>query len=120
VTVLIEALPPVLIIHLKRFYDDAAADGVVKNHKPVQFSPELEIPLGTIFFSLPPGRELIVARSPQISWYLQLDDPRLRCRRDTRSMAYSTTTARPQAEGVIRWTCSTRTHMRAVERPGCA
>jgi ubiquitin carboxyl-terminal hydrolase 10 len=55
VTVLIEALPPVLIVHLKRFHYDAVAGGVVKNRKPVQFSPELEIPPGTIFFSLPRG-----------------------------------------------------------------
>jgi ubiquitin C-terminal hydrolase len=50
VTVLIEALPPVLVIHLKRFLCDAAAGGVVKIGKPVQFSSELEIPLGAIFF----------------------------------------------------------------------
>jgi hypothetical protein len=46
---LIEALPPVLILHLGRFLDDAAVDGMVKNSKPVQFTPELEIPLGAIF-----------------------------------------------------------------------
>ncbi|KAI0247916.1 hypothetical protein BJV78DRAFT_1285139 [Lactifluus subvellereus] len=43
--VLIEALPPVLVLHLKRFLYDTAARGVVKIGKPVQFSPELEIPL---------------------------------------------------------------------------
>ncbi|KAH9001025.1 cysteine proteinase [Lactarius akahatsu] len=40
----IEALPPVLVLHLKRFLYDTAARGVVKIGKPVQFSPELEIP----------------------------------------------------------------------------
>ncbi|KAF8495929.1 hypothetical protein F5888DRAFT_1615230 [Russula emetica] len=44
VTVLIEALPPVLVLHLKRFSYDAATGGVVKNSKPVQLSSELEIP----------------------------------------------------------------------------
>ena len=44
--VLIEALPPVLVLHLKRFLYDTAARGVVKIGKPVQFSPELEIPVG--------------------------------------------------------------------------
>jgi ubiquitin carboxyl-terminal hydrolase 10 len=44
--ILIEALPPVLVLHLKRFLYDTAACGVVKIGKPVQFSPELEIPLG--------------------------------------------------------------------------
>ena len=43
----IEALPPVLVLHLKRFLYDTTARGVVKIGKPVQFSPELEIPFGT-------------------------------------------------------------------------
>jgi hypothetical protein len=47
--VLIEVLPPVLVLHLKRFLYDVAAGGIVKISKPVQFAPELEIPLGTIF-----------------------------------------------------------------------
>ena len=46
--VLIEALPPVLVLHLKRFLYDASADGIVKISKPVRFAPELEIPLGMI------------------------------------------------------------------------
>ena len=45
----IEALPSVLVLHLERFLYDAAADGIVKINKPVQFPPELEIPLGKIF-----------------------------------------------------------------------
>lgn len=44
---LIEALPPVLVLHLKRFLYDTTARGVVKIGKSVQFTPELEIPLGT-------------------------------------------------------------------------
>ena len=52
VTVLIEAVPPVLVLHLKRFlYDAATAGGVVKIAKPVRFSPELEVPSGTISIS---------------------------------------------------------------------
>ena len=47
--VLIEALPSVLVLHLKRFLYDVAAGGVVKINKPVQFVPELDIPLGTKF-----------------------------------------------------------------------
>ena len=47
--VLIKALPSVLVLHLKRFLYDVAAGGIVKISKPVQFAPELEIPLGTIF-----------------------------------------------------------------------
>ena len=46
--VLIETLPPVLVLHLKRFLYDASADGIVKISKPVRFAPELEIPLGMI------------------------------------------------------------------------
>jgi ubiquitin carboxyl-terminal hydrolase 10 len=52
--VLIEALPPVLVLHLKRFLYDVAADDIVKISKPVQFAPELEIPLGMIFSFLSP------------------------------------------------------------------
>ncbi|KAJ6467051.1 hypothetical protein DFH09DRAFT_1345785 [Mycena vulgaris] len=40
--ILIAALPPVLVLHVKRFYYDAAA-GVVKLAKRVTFGPELEI-----------------------------------------------------------------------------
>jgi hypothetical protein len=48
--VLIEALPPVLVLHLNRVrYDDAAAGGIMKIGKSIQFATELEIPLGTIF-----------------------------------------------------------------------
>jgi len=41
----IEALPPVLVLHLERFLYDAAANGIVKISKPIQFAPELEISL---------------------------------------------------------------------------
>ena len=47
--VLIEVLPPVLVLRLKRFLYDAAADGIVKVSKPIQFAPELDIPIGAIF-----------------------------------------------------------------------
>ena len=47
--VLIDALPPVLVLHLRRFLYDVTADSMVKITKHVQFTPELEIPLGTIF-----------------------------------------------------------------------
>jgi ubiquitin C-terminal hydrolase len=39
----LEALPPVLILHLKRFSYDAEAGGTIKNHKVVGFGTELEI-----------------------------------------------------------------------------
>ena len=42
-----------LILHLKRFSYDAATGGVVKNVKPVQLSPEFEIPPGTFYFLSP-------------------------------------------------------------------
>ena len=50
---LIEAFPPVLVLHLKRFQYDEAAGGVIKIGKPVQFSPELDIPFGTLFVFTP-------------------------------------------------------------------
>jgi ubiquitin carboxyl-terminal hydrolase 10 len=46
--VLIEVLPPVLVLHLNRVRYDAAAGGITKIGKFIQFAPELEIPLGTI------------------------------------------------------------------------
>ena len=51
---LIEALPPVLVLHLKRFLYDMAADRIAKINKPVQFAPELDIPLGTKFSFVSP------------------------------------------------------------------
>ena len=55
--ILIEALPPVLVLHLKRFRYDAAAGGVVKISKPVRFPPELDIPFGTLFIFTPATAE---------------------------------------------------------------
>ena len=52
--VLIEVLPSILVLHLKRFLYDVAADGTVKISKPVKFGPELEIPLGTILSFVSP------------------------------------------------------------------
>jgi ubiquitin carboxyl-terminal hydrolase 10 len=49
---LIEVLPPVLVIHLKRFLYDPAVGGVVKIGKSIQFTPDLEIPPGTTFLFL--------------------------------------------------------------------
>lgn len=44
-TVFIESLPPVLILHLKRFQFDAEGNGTVKIWKKVGYPLELEIPL---------------------------------------------------------------------------
>ncbi|KAI0264781.1 hypothetical protein BGY98DRAFT_1181764 [Russula aff. rugulosa BPL654] len=43
--VFIQPLPPVLVLHLNRFRYDAAAGGITKIGKSIQFGPELEIPL---------------------------------------------------------------------------
>jgi len=43
--VLIQDLPPILVLHFKRFIYDAAVGGMVKINKPIRFAPELEIPL---------------------------------------------------------------------------
>ena len=52
--VLLETIPPILVLHLDRFPYDEATEGIVKISKPVQFTPELEIPHRTIFsFALP-------------------------------------------------------------------
>lgn len=44
--VLVEALPPVLVLHVKRFWYDVTVGGVVKVMKQVRFEPELEIGSG--------------------------------------------------------------------------
>ena len=41
--VLIESLPPILILHLKRFLYDAKKGGVAKVGKQVAFTPELDV-----------------------------------------------------------------------------
>ncbi|KAF7291244.1 Ubiquitin carboxyl-terminal hydrolase [Mycena indigotica] len=46
--VLIEALPPVLVLHLKRFCYDAELTSVVKVGKQIAFGPELEVPEGVM------------------------------------------------------------------------
>lgn len=46
--VLIEALPPILVLHMKRFCYDTTVGGVVKVGKQVRFTPELEIGPGEI------------------------------------------------------------------------
>ena len=50
--ILIEALPPVLVLHLNRVRYDAAAGGITKIGKSIQIAPELEIPLGTVFTTI--------------------------------------------------------------------
>lgn len=44
--VLIEALPPILVLHIKRFYYDTAIGGVAKVSKHVRYGPELEVGSG--------------------------------------------------------------------------
>jgi ubiquitin carboxyl-terminal hydrolase 10 len=46
--VLIETLPPILVLHMKRFLYDTKVNGVVKIGKQVSFGPELEIQLDII------------------------------------------------------------------------
>ena len=62
---LVEKLPPVLVLHLKRFLYDVTTDGIVKIKKPVQFAPELEIPLGAIFSFV----SFVLARAKIFSWF---------------------------------------------------
>jgi hypothetical protein len=114
--VLLEALPPVLVLHLERFLYDAAADGIVKISKFVQFAPELEIPLGTIisFVSLVLAKAKILCR--QKSWHPLPGN--LRCRCTTSSMGYFTTTASLRGVGTIRSTFSIRTEIVVAERVG--
>ena len=47
--ILLEALPPILVLHLERFLYDVTTASINKISKPVKFGPELEIPLGMTF-----------------------------------------------------------------------
>jgi len=119
--ILVEKLPPVLVLHLKRFLYDVAADGIVKINKAVQFAPELEIPLGAIFFFVSfvlARAEFPVALPVQKSWHPLPGN--LQSRRTTSSMERFTTTAIPQAAGIIRPMCSTRPKAVVVWNLGCA
>ena len=62
--VLLERLPPVLVLHLERFLYDAATESINKISKPVQFAPKLDIPLGTILLFLSPE----LAKAENCSW----------------------------------------------------
>ena len=55
--VLLKTLPQILVLHLERFMYDVATDSVNRIGKPVQFGPELEIPLGTVFLFVAPVSE---------------------------------------------------------------
>ncbi|KAG9318931.1 cysteine proteinase [Chiua virens] len=57
-TVHIEALPPILILHLKRFLYDASAGGVAKIGKQVSFASELDVPTEV----MAPGKKLYGTR----------------------------------------------------------
>ncbi|KAL5533193.1 hypothetical protein ACEPAF_4969 [Sanghuangporus sanghuang] len=46
--VLVDALPPILVLHLKRFLYDTSAKDVIKVHKQVTYGPELEVPSGAM------------------------------------------------------------------------
>jgi Ubiquitin carboxyl-terminal hydrolase len=117
---LIEALPPVLVLHLKRFRYDAAAGGVIKIGKPVRFPSQLEIPLGMIFtFLAAAGTEnYFVIWSFQTLWYPVLNDP-LMSRRITSFMECSTITANLQAADTIPSMFFVRKEMATQEKFGC-
>ncbi|KAL5490241.1 hypothetical protein ACEPAI_5074 [Sanghuangporus weigelae] len=46
--VLVDALPTILVLHLKRFLYDTSARDVIKVHKQVSYGPELEVPSDAI------------------------------------------------------------------------
>jgi ubiquitin carboxyl-terminal hydrolase 10 len=48
--ILIEALPHILVLHMKRFCYDTGVGGVVKVGKQVRFGPELDIGNGGFRF----------------------------------------------------------------------
>ena len=115
---LIEALPPVLVLHLNRVRYDATAGGLMKIGKSIQFGPELQIPLGTIFgFVVMADAEYFVIWSFQTLWYRILNDGQ--SHRITSSMECSTITGNLQAAGTIRSTFFARTETATQGKIGC-
>jgi hypothetical protein len=112
----IEAFPSVLILHLKRFLYDAAADGIVKISKPVLFAPELEIPLGTNFSFVSPVPRLRITRFQKL-WHPFPGN--LENQRTTSYMVCSIIMATPRAAGTIRSTCSTGAETAVLWEVGC-
>ena len=72
---LIEVLPPVLVLHINRVRYDPAAGGIRKIGKSIRFGPDLEIPLGTIFTSIEATKTETTSWSFQALWYPMPDDP---------------------------------------------
>jgi hypothetical protein len=56
--VLIDTVPPILVLHMKRFLYDTKVNGVVKIGKQVSFEPELEI-----------GSDIMAKKGPQPTKY---------------------------------------------------
>lgn len=61
--VLIDVLPPILVLHLKRFQYDTDVKGVVKINKQITYGPELEISSGKCH---PPGNPPYTADPSQL------------------------------------------------------
>ncbi|KAH9987597.1 hypothetical protein BJV77DRAFT_774473 [Russula vinacea] len=93
----IEALPPILILHLERFLYDTVADGTNKISKPIRFPPELEIP--------PEIMAPMAEKSLDPAHY--------------KLYGFYITTASPEAAGTILSTCSRQTETVVVGRLGC-
>ena len=54
----LKALPTILVLHIERLVSDVATESINRiRKKPVQFGPELEIPLGTGFLVCSPASE---------------------------------------------------------------
>jgi hypothetical protein len=117
--VLIEALPPILVLHLNRVRYDVAAGGIAKIGKSIQLAPELEIPLGAIFnfLAVAEANNTFVIWPFQTSWYPMLKDPQ--SHRITSSMEYSTITANLQAADTLRLMSSAREKTATLEKFGC-
>jgi hypothetical protein len=113
----IEALPSVLVLHLKRFLYDAAADGIVKVSKPVLFAPELEIPLGTFFFFFRFTGDQ--AKNPSCPEIMAPVAGKPGSRRTTSYMVCYIIMATPRAAGTIRSTCFTGAETEVVWKVGC-
>ena len=72
---LIEVLPPVLVLHINRVRYDAAAGDIRKIGNSIRFGPDLEIPLGTVFTFIEAAKTETTSWSFQTLWYPMPDGP---------------------------------------------
>ena len=115
----IEALSPVLVLHLERSLYVVAVDGIYsKIRKPVQFASVLEIPLSTSLLQYWPRLRIPRSSVGLESWRTLLGNLRSPCTTAVWVLYHHGKFAGSE-HCIIRSTCSTRRETAVVGKPGC-